>query len=62
MTRTDTPMTTAHTQEAFTNVLDLVNRYDIDTIIEALSLHAEFESQDEQLDLYHRLLAAFFYA
>jgi hypothetical protein len=43
--------------EPFGTVLDLINRYDIDTVIEALSMHAEFEAEDEQLDLYHRLIA-----
>ena len=57
MTRTDTPMTTAHTQEAFTSTLDLLHRYGTDAIIDALTDHARFEADDEELDLYHRLLA-----
>ena len=50
-------MTTAHTQEAFTSTLDLLHRYGTDAIIEVLTEHARFEAEDEELDLYHRLLA-----
>jgi|ERR1700741_3264815 hypothetical protein len=53
--RIDTHGTNA--PEPFGTVLDLIHRYNIDTVIEALSMHAEFESQDDELDLYHRLLA-----
>jgi hypothetical protein len=44
-------------QDACTSTLDLVNRYGADAVIEALTDHARFEAEDEELDLYHRLLA-----
>jgi hypothetical protein len=53
VTQTDIPMT----QDAFADVLDLINRHDVDSVIEALSMHARFEAEDEELDLYCRLLA-----
>jgi hypothetical protein len=44
-------------QDAFTSTLDLVNRYGTDAVIEAITEHARFEAEDEELDLYCRLLA-----
>jgi hypothetical protein len=44
-------------QDAFTSTLELLHRYGTDAIIDALTDHARFQAEDDELDLYHRLLA-----
>lgn len=56
-TQLNTHTDTADVPQPFASVIDLIHRYDLDAIIDALTDHARFEADDEEVDLYHRLLA-----